>query len=79
MATAYNPNYDIYLATKAGDIERVKYLVEVEDVNINRMDDHNSVPLFYACLCGHTGNLTIPIDNKLILSEKLITEYISLH
>jgi ankyrin repeat protein len=55
MAMANNP--DIYLATKAGDFERVKYLVEVEDVNINRMDDHNSVPLFYACLCGHTGKL----------------------
>jgi ankyrin repeat protein len=53
MAT--HTSHDIYLATKAGDFERVKYLVEVEDVNINRMDDHNSVPLFYACLCGHTS------------------------
>jgi ankyrin repeat protein len=59
MAMANNPNIDIYLATKAGDFERVKYLVEVEDVNINRMDDHNSVPLFYACLCGHTGKFNV--------------------
>eukprot|EP00475_Leptophrys_vorax_P043148 TRINITY_DN8201_c0_g1_i3.p1 TRINITY_DN8201_c0_g1~~TRINITY_DN8201_c0_g1_i3.p1 ORF type:complete len:609 (-),score=144.26 TRINITY_DN8201_c0_g1_i3:31-1857(-) len=46
-------SFNIYSACKAGDLGRVKHLVEVEDVDINRADLFDSVPLFYACLCGH--------------------------
>lgn len=48
--------FDIYCATKAGDLDRVKYLCEVEDVDINKKNEFDSIPLFYACLCGHKGN-----------------------
>jgi ankyrin repeat protein len=46
-------SFNIFSACKAGDLNRVKHLVEVEDVDINRADLFDSVPLFYACLCGH--------------------------
>ena len=46
---------DIYCAARAGDLDRVKYLCEVEDVDVNKKNEFDSIPLFYACLCGHEG------------------------
>lgn len=46
-------SFNIYSACKAGDIDRVRYLVEIKDIDINRKDIFDSIPLFYACLCGH--------------------------
>ena len=48
-------NWDLHTSSKAGDILRVKYLVEQLDVDVNDHDEHDSSPLFYACLCGHVG------------------------
>jgi ankyrin repeat protein len=50
-------NWDLHTSAKAGDILRVKYLVEQLDVDVNERDIHDSSPLFYACLCGHAGML----------------------
>eukprot|EP01117_Protostelium_nocturnum_P002169 TRINITY_DN12806_c0_g1_i1.p1 TRINITY_DN12806_c0_g1~~TRINITY_DN12806_c0_g1_i1.p1 ORF type:complete len:507 (+),score=120.90 TRINITY_DN12806_c0_g1_i1:318-1838(+) len=44
---------DIWIAAREGDLNRIKYLVEVEDVDINKMNEYDAIPLFYACLCGH--------------------------
>lgn len=46
---------DIYTAARAGDLERIKYLCEVEDIDLNKKNEFDSIPLFYACLCGHKG------------------------
>eukprot|EP01112_Ceratiomyxa_fruticulosa_P019659 TRINITY_DN6488_c0_g1_i2.p1 TRINITY_DN6488_c0_g1~~TRINITY_DN6488_c0_g1_i2.p1 ORF type:complete len:583 (+),score=116.64 TRINITY_DN6488_c0_g1_i2:109-1857(+) len=53
---------DIYCATKSGDFSRVKYLVEVEDANLNKKDQWDSIPLFYACLCGHKDLVIYLLD-----------------
>ena len=55
---------DIYCAARAGDLERVKYLCEVEDVDLNKKNEFDSIPLFYACLCGHRGTNTIIIRSN---------------
>jgi hypothetical protein len=44
---------DIYISARMGDLERVRYLVEVADVAVNTMDVWDATPLYYACLCGH--------------------------
>jgi len=57
-------NWDLHTSSKAGDILRVKYLVEQLDVDVNERDEQDSSPLFYACLCGHVGmflHFSIPL------------------
>ncbi len=39
-------------ASRVGDMERVKYLLENEQVDVNKRDRWDSVPLYYACLAG---------------------------
>jgi hypothetical protein len=39
-------------ASRVGDVERVKYLVQREAVDVNKRDRWDSVPLYYACLAG---------------------------
>lgn len=46
------PGGDIYQASRVGDVERVKYLLEHEPVDVNKRDRWDSVPLYYACLAG---------------------------
>jgi ankyrin repeat/BTB/POZ domain-containing protein 1 len=55
-------NWDLHTSAKAGDILRVKYLVEQLDVDVNERDIHDSSPLFYACLCGHVDIVKFLID-----------------
>jgi len=43
----------LHLAARAGLLNVVKTLVEVEGQDINAVDEFDSVPLFYACLAGH--------------------------
>lgn len=38
---------------KKGDLNKVKNLIEIEDVDLNLRDKWDSTPLYYACLCGH--------------------------
>ncbi|XP_071815730.1 ankyrin repeat and BTB/POZ domain-containing protein 1-like isoform X1 [Apostichopus japonicus] len=44
---------DVFLCCKSGDLSRIKYLVEVKEVDVNIRDKWDSTPLYYACLCGH--------------------------
>jgi hypothetical protein len=41
-----------------GDVERAKYLVQREAVDVNKRDRWDSVPLYYACLAGLRGGLS---------------------
>ncbi|KAI9338265.1 hypothetical protein DFJ73DRAFT_848079 [Zopfochytrium polystomum] len=44
---------DLCDACRRGDLERVKHLIEIEDVSVNRRDEWDSTPLYYSSLCGH--------------------------
>ncbi|BFZ10387.1 hypothetical protein BsWGS_13425 [Bradybaena similaris] len=44
---------DMFFACKSGDIQRLQYLVEIKEVEIDVRDKWDSTPLYYACLCGH--------------------------
>lgn len=55
---AFINDWDLHISSKAGDIARVKYLVEHQDADVNLLDVHDSTPLYYAALCGHSGMLT---------------------
>ncbi|MQM10621.1 hypothetical protein Taro_043517 [Colocasia esculenta] len=46
------PAGDIYEAARAGDVDRLCYLIE-SGVNVNARDQWDSVSLYYACLAGH--------------------------
>ena len=58
---------DMYSACRVGDLERVKFLVEVEEVNINAKDKWDALPIYFACLCGHEDVL----DYLLTMSARL--------
>lgn len=60
---------DIYLASRIGDVTRVRYLIEEEEVDINKRDFWDSVPLYYACLTGHIEVVKLLIENGAICSE----------
>ncbi|KAI8848450.1 hypothetical protein BC829DRAFT_490047 [Chytridium lagenaria] len=48
-----HPLFDeLCFTCRAGDLDRVKYLVEVEEVPLNRRDKWDSTPLYYSALCG---------------------------
>jgi len=49
--------FTLHTAAAAGYLDRVRYLVEVDDVDPNVKDAHQAIALFYACLCGHSGTL----------------------
>ncbi|CAL5223847.1 g6430 [Coccomyxa viridis] len=54
QARRTGPKADIYHAARVGDLERIKHLVEDEEVDVNRRDRWDSVPLYYACLAGQS-------------------------
>ncbi|KAJ8301171.1 hypothetical protein KUTeg_020158 [Tegillarca granosa] len=45
--------HELLLSCRKGDLEKVQYLVEQKEVEINIRDNWDSTPLYYACLCGH--------------------------
>eukprot|EP00891_Asterochloris_glomerata_P001536 jgi/Astpho2/1536/Aster-x1014 len=47
------PGADIHGAARVGDVERARYLIEEEGIDVNLRDRWDSVPLYYACLTGH--------------------------
>ena len=64
------PKADIYHAARVGDLERIKHLVEDEEVDVNRRDRWDSVPLYYACLAGvHTLAAPFVFDPPLPASK----------
>eukprot|EP00850_Spirogloea_muscicola_P013976 SM000097S24829 [mRNA] locus=s97:483182:486885:- [translate_table: standard] len=63
------PHGDIYEASRAGDADRVRRLVEEEGVDINVRDRWDSVPLYYTCLAGHLDAARILLDAGAICRE----------
>jgi hypothetical protein len=43
---------DLFIASRRGDLERVKYLVEIAGASLNEIDEWNGTALYYACLTG---------------------------
>ena len=62
------PYGDIYEASRAGDIERLKSLLK-KGVNVNVRDSWDSVALYYACLAGHLDAARMLMEHGAICSE----------
>ncbi|XP_027344685.1 BTB/POZ domain-containing protein At2g04740 [Abrus precatorius] len=62
------PNGDVFEASRAGDVERLCYLLE-SGVNVNARDQWDSVALYYACLAGHLDAARMLLENGAICSE----------
>jgi len=45
--------YELMYSASGGDMEKIKFLVERRDVDLNARDGWDATPLYYACLCGH--------------------------
>ncbi|CAF0921302.1 unnamed protein product [Didymodactylos carnosus] len=48
-----NDNIDLIQSVRRGNVDRVRYLVDQREVELNIRDEWDSTPLYYACLCGH--------------------------
>ncbi|XP_012080692.1 BTB/POZ domain-containing protein At2g04740 [Jatropha curcas] len=62
------PNGDLFEASRAGDVDRLKYLLE-SGVNVNARDQWDSVALYYACLAGHLDTARMLLESGAICSE----------
>ncbi|KAM0955891.1 hypothetical protein ACFX2A_024730 [Malus domestica] len=62
------PNGDVFEASRAGDVDRLAYLLE-SGVNVNARDQWDSVALYYACLAGHLEAARMLLENGAICSE----------
>ncbi|EFJ21645.1 hypothetical protein SELMODRAFT_417000 [Selaginella moellendorffii] len=62
------PCGDVYEAARAGDIDRLKILLE-SGINVNARDEWDSVALYYACLAGHEDAARILLEGGAICSE----------
>ncbi|XP_015938025.1 BTB/POZ domain-containing protein At2g04740 [Arachis duranensis] len=62
------PNGDVFEASRAGDVERLRYLLE-SGVNVNARDQWDSVALYYACLAGHLDAARMLLESGAICSE----------
>ncbi|GER54072.1 ankyrin repeat family protein [Striga asiatica] len=62
------PYGDIFEASRAGDVERLRYLLEC-GVNVNARDQWDSVALYYACLAGHLEVACMLLESGAICSE----------
>ncbi|KAK9155440.1 hypothetical protein Sjap_002920 [Stephania japonica] len=62
------PGGDVFEAARAGDVERLRYLME-SGVNVNARDQWDSVALYYACLAGHLDAARMLLESGAICSE----------
>ncbi|CAA7023654.1 unnamed protein product [Microthlaspi erraticum] len=62
------PNGDVFEASRAGDVDRLRYFLET-GVNVNARDRWDSVALYYACLAGHIDAARMLLENGAICSE----------
>ncbi|XP_009593746.1 BTB/POZ domain-containing protein At2g04740 [Nicotiana tomentosiformis] len=62
------PYGDVFEASRAGDVDRLKYLLEL-GVNVNARDQWDSVALYYACLAGHLDAARMLLESGAICSE----------
>ncbi|EXC34940.1 BTB/POZ domain-containing protein [Morus notabilis] len=62
------PNGDVFEASRAGDVDRLRYLLE-SGVNVNARDQWDSAALYYACLAGHLDAAKMLLESGAICSE----------
>ncbi|KAK9151453.1 hypothetical protein Syun_009762 [Stephania yunnanensis] len=62
------PAGDVFEAARAGDVDRLRYLIE-SGVNVNARDQWDSVALYYACLAGHLDAARMLLESGAICSE----------
>ncbi|KAI0504009.1 hypothetical protein KFK09_014956 [Dendrobium nobile] len=62
------PAGDVFEAARAGDVERLRYLLD-SGVNVNARDRWDSVALYYACLAGHVEAARMLLEAGAICSE----------
>lgn len=62
------PNGDVFEASRAGDVDRLRFLLE-SGVNVNARDQWDSVALYYACLAGHLDAARMLLESGAICSE----------
>ncbi|KAF6161953.1 hypothetical protein GIB67_014155 [Kingdonia uniflora] len=62
------PFGDVFEASRAGDTERLGYLLE-SGVNVNARDQWDSAALYYACLAGHLDAARMLLESGAICSE----------
>ncbi|KAL6010274.1 hypothetical protein ACLOJK_000705 [Asimina triloba] len=62
------PAGDIFEASRAGDVNRLRYLIE-SGANVNLRDRWDSVALYYACLAGHLDAARMLLENGAICDE----------
>merc|ERR1719195_134313 len=58
-----NQGDDIFLACRKGDLDRVRYLTDQKEINLNVRDKWDSTPLYYSCLCGHPEVVSYLLEN----------------
>merc|ERR1712226_1458027 len=63
MGPETGQNNDIFISCRKGDLERVRYLTEEKEINLNVRDKWDSTPLYYACLCGHAEVVSYLLEN----------------
>ena len=63
------PNGDVFSASRAGDLDRLRYLLHSGAVNVNARDQWDSVALYYACLAGHLDAARLLLESGAICSE----------
>ncbi|XP_078165812.1 ankyrin repeat family protein isoform X2 [Carex rostrata] len=63
------PAGDLYEAARAGDVDRLKILIE-GGANVNLRDRWDSVALYYACLTGHFEAAQMLLEAGAVCSEK---------
>ncbi|XP_010913195.1 BTB/POZ domain-containing protein At2g04740 isoform X1 [Elaeis guineensis] len=63
------PAGDVFEAARAGDVDRLRYLLET-GVNVNARDQWDSVALYYACLAGHVEAARMLLEAGAICSER---------
>lgn len=63
------PAGDLYEAARAGDVDRLKILIE-GGANVNLRDRWDSVALYYACLAGHFEAAQMLLEAGAVCSEK---------
>lgn len=62
------PYGDIFEASRAGDVDRLRYLLDT-GLNVNARDQWDSVALYYACLAGHPDAARMLLETGAICSE----------
>lgn len=62
------PYGDVFEASRAGDVDRLRYLLE-SGVNVNARDQWDSVALYYACLAGHLDAARMLLESGAICYE----------